>query len=387
MTMRLMAVLLALVGVACGSGTNANTSTAVDCQVASVTHTDDCVRMNQVQVLGTHNSYHLAPAPALLAALGERGRNLDYTHRPLNEQLAMGIRQFELDVFADPEGGHYSAPAGLRLVPGLETPPANMRMPGFKVLHVQDIDFRSTCPTFVACLTLVRDWSQAHPGHVPILILVEAKDSVPSGPDGIRFVQPVAIDAAQLLALDAEIRSVFDSAHVVTPDDVRGSHATLNQAIRSQGWPRLREARGKVLFALDNTGAHRERYLEGASSLEGRMMFVSSPPGDPSSAFLKMNEAVGGEAMRIREMVASGYLVRTRADVPTDEARSGDTTRRDHALRSGAQYVSTDYPEASPFGSGYVARLPGAAGLAARCNPVATTPACRDEWLEPSAAR
>ena len=113
MTIRLMAVLLALAGVACGSSPNGATSVVTDCQVASVAHIDDCVRMNQLQVLGTHNSYHLAAAPALLAALGEHGRNLDYTHRPLTEQLARGIRQFELDVFADPEGGHYSAPAGL----------------------------------------------------------------------------------------------------------------------------------------------------------------------------------------------------------------------------------------------------------------------------------
>mgnify|MGYP001317294336 FL=1 len=108
-----------------------------------------------------------------------------------------------------------------------------MRVPGLKVLHVQDIDFRSTCPTLVACLTQVRDWSQAHPDHVPILILIEAKDNVPSNPGGIEFVQPVAIDGAQLRALDAEIRSVFASAHLITPDDVRGPHATLNEAIRS----------------------------------------------------------------------------------------------------------------------------------------------------------
>lgn len=384
-----MTVLLALACAACGTGSDAPAPAAAttDCQAPSATQIDDCVRMNQVQVLGTHNSYHVAPAPALLASLGERGRNLDYTHRPLDEQLALGVRQFELDVFADPEGGRYATPAGLRLVPGLEPPPAIMREPGFKVLHVQDIDFRSTCPTLVACLTLVRDWSRAHPDHVPILILVEAKDSAPRDPNGIGFVQPVPIDAAQFRALDAEIRSVFDAAHLVTPDDVRGSHATLHEAVRTQGWPLLREARGKVFFALDNTGAHREQYLEGAPALEGRVMFVSAPPGEPSSAFLKMNEAVGEDEARIREMVAAGYLVRTRADVPTDEARSGDTTRRDHALRSGAQYVSTDYPEPSPFGSGYVARLPGPEGLAARCNPIVTTPACRDEWLEPSSAR
>src|SRR5947209_5695715 len=68
------------------------------------------LRLNQIQVIGTHNSYHLAPAPAVLELIATAGRSraegLDYTHRPLREQFArLGIRQIELDVFADPKGG------------------------------------------------------------------------------------------------------------------------------------------------------------------------------------------------------------------------------------------------------------------------------------------
>lgn len=348
---------------------------------------DASIRLNQVQVLGTHNSYHIEPEPALLAALGDRGRNAAYTHRPLRDQLEMGIRQFELDVFADPEGGRYASPAAERLVTGLEPPSSVLRTPGFKVLHVQDLDYRTTCATLVACLTELRDWSRAHPAHVPIMVLLEAKDGVPRDPDGIGFVRPVSIGPAEFQALDAEIRSVFDADHLLTPDDVRGRHPTLHAAIRADGWPLLRDVRGKLLFALDNTDDHRLHYLADAPSLEGRVMFVSSPPGEPSSAFLKMNEATGEEGTRIRRRVEEGYLVRTRADVPTQEARSGDTTRRDAAFRSGAQYVSTDYPEPSPFGSGYVARLPGAETLPARCNPVTAPPTCRHDQLEPPAAK
>jgi len=112
------------------------------------------------------------------------------------------------------------------------------------------------------------------------------------------------------------------------------------------------------------------------------MLFVSSAPKEPAAAFIKMNEALGEEEERIRQRVRNGFLIRTRADIPTEEARTGSTTRRDSAFRSGAHYVSTDYPEASPFGSGYVARLPGAERLAARCNPVNAPAGCRDEWLE-----
>src|SRR5688572_7080886 len=154
------------------------------CSAITLSTVDDCVRLNQIQVLGTHNSYHIAPTPALQTSLGERARDADYTHRPLTEQLSrLGIRQFELDVFADPEGGRYASPAALRMVKGLEPPGPELRVPGLKVLHVQDIDYRTTCPTLVRCLTEIRDWSLANPRHVPIMILIEAKDSVPRDPD------------------------------------------------------------------------------------------------------------------------------------------------------------------------------------------------------------
>jgi hypothetical protein len=371
----LSVLLLACLAAACGRGG--------DCSTLTADTIDGCVRLNQLQVLGTHNSYHLAPEPALLEAGGERLVTYEYTHRTLTEQLSqLHVRQFELDVFADPEGGRYASPAALGLVPGLEAPGPVMRQPGLKVLHVQDIDYRSTCPTLVACLTEIRDWSRAHPTHVPIMILVEAKDSMPREAERITFVEPIPFGAAELRAIDDEIRAVFDEDHLITPDRVRGPHATLQEAIRTTGWPLLRDARGKVLFALDNTEEHRLRYLEGNPSLEGRVMFVSSPPGEPSAAFLKMNEALGEDAARIREMVQAGYLVRTRADVSTVEARSGDTARRDNAFQSGAHYVSTDYPEVSPFGSGYIARLPEAAQRPARCNPITAPPGCRAEWLE-----
>jgi len=50
-----------------------------------------------------------------------------------------------------------------------------MEKPGFKVMHVQDVDYRSACEPFTACLAEVRAWSKAHPNHLPVFILVETK--------------------------------------------------------------------------------------------------------------------------------------------------------------------------------------------------------------------
>jgi hypothetical protein len=213
-----------------------------------------------------------------------------------------------------------------------------------------------------------------------MMILIEAKDGTIPDPANLGFVTPLPIGATELDALDAEIRSVFADDELITPDTVRADHDTLEEAVLTDGWPTLGESRGKVLFALDNEDAKRDAYIDGHGSLAGRVMFTSSPAGTPEAAFMKLNDAVGDEAA-IREAVAAGYIVRTRADADTAEARTGDTTARDAALRSGAQWISTDYPVPDPrFGTGYFVEIPG--GTPARCNPVNAPPECTSEDIE-----
>ncbi len=353
---------------------------------------DNCMRLNHVQVLGTHNSYHIEPRPALLALIASidplAAASMEYTHRPLDEQFGLlGIRQVELDVFADPDGGLFAVPLGPILVQGFPDPiKPELVAPGLKVLHIPDIDFETTCLTFVSCLQTIKAWSDANPGHLPLMVLVEAKDDplvLPPGvlPPGVPpLTVPVPFGAQELDGIDAEIRSVFPDDQLITPDDVRGDRATLEQAVLKDGWPTLNESRGRLLFALDNTDAKRDVYLAGHPSLSGRVMFTSSPPGSPESAFVKVNEPLGNEAF-ISELVAAGYIVRTRADADTLEARFGLTARRDAALASGAQFVSTDYPEPDPdFSTGYFVEIAG--GANARCNPVLSPPGCDSAALE-----
>src|SRR5437879_8623398 len=86
------------------------------------------VRLNLIQVLGTHNSYHVHAGPSLFSLLRNfspaLADSLDYGQLPLDQQLSdQGIRQFELDVFTDPAGGLYSDPAGPRIVAQSGLPP------------------------------------------------------------------------------------------------------------------------------------------------------------------------------------------------------------------------------------------------------------------------
>ncbi len=353
---------------------------------------DNCMRLNHVQLIGTHNSYHIEPRPALLALIASidpaAAASMEYTHLPLDEQLELlGIRQVELDVYADPDGGRFAVPIGPILVQGFPDPiKPELLAPGLKVLHIPDIDFETTCLTFVSCLQTIKAWSDANPSHLPLMVLVEAKDDplvLPPGvlPPGVPpLTVPVPFGAQELDGIDAEIRSVFPDDQLITPDDVRGDRATLEQAVLKDGWPTLNESRGRLLFAFDNTDGKRDLYLDGHPSLQGRVMFTSSPPGSPESAFVKVNQPLGNEAV-ISERVAAGYIVRTRADADTLEARFGLTARRDAALASGAQFVSTDYPEPDPdFSTGYLVEIAG--GANARCNPVLSPPGCDSAALE-----
>ena len=161
---------------------------------------------------------------------------------------------------------------------------------------------------------------------------------------------------------------MFASDQLIVPDDVRGNYATLESAVLTQGWLPLQESRGRIMFALDNGGETLQRYISGHPSLEGRVLFTDSEPGTAEAAFIKQNDPLANPG-EIEMLVELGYMVRTRADADTVQARNGDTTQRDAALASGAHFISTDYPVPNPeFGTDYQVSIPG--GNIARCNPV-----------------
>lgn len=347
---------------------------------------DSNLRMNQIQVLGTHNSYHIQPRDSILDVLAAfdpaLAPTLEYTALPLAEQFDRGVRQIELDIFADPQGGHYANRLGLVVVG--EDPVSGLPeldAPGLKVLHVQDIDFETHCLTFVACLTIMKDWSDANPGHLPIVVMIEAKEETIPDPLELGFAIPFAFGPGDVDGIDAEILSVFPRAQLITPDDVRGEHATLEEAVLTSGWPTLDRARGRILFAFLNRGAAREHYRDGHPALAGRVMFTNSEPGEPDAAWFNVNNALD-DFQQIRNLVAAGYLVRTRADEETRQAREGDYSLQQAAFDSGGHTVSTDYVVPDPdFGTGYVAAVPG--GTVARCNPVTAPADCVSALIAP----
>jgi len=349
---------------------------------------DKMVKINQIQVIGSHNSYHTGFAPSERKYMEMKNPKalfaLDYKHAPLPDQLSGGVRQIEIDVFADAKGGRYAhlpiddaaVKAGLPADPDFD-PQHEMDKPGFKVMHVQGVDQRSTCHTFVRCLTVVREWSKQHPQHVPIFILVESKED--DGKERPDMIKTEPFTPAVFDALDAEIRSVFQPGEYITPDEVRGNLSSLEAAVHAGGWPTLEKARGRVVFLMDQH-KHGPIYAQGHPGLKGRILFTNSDPGKLETAFVEQND---GSIDAINALVKQGYLVRTRTDEGTKQARTNDTTRRDLALSSGAQMISTDYPGSEPSEwTGFKVALPDS--LVARCNPVNKPEGCVDTLLEPA---
>jgi hypothetical protein len=290
---------------------------------------DDALAFQHVQAKGTHNSYHVAAAepPSV---------DLAFTHRPLDEQLgAQGVRQFELDLNIDAFEER------------------------FEVYHFLRIDEETTCRLLVDCLRDLKGWSDDHPAHHPIAVMLEIKDGFdPAYAD--RFFE----------LLEAEILSVWPRERLVTPDVVRGGDATLAEAIATRGWPALGELRGKALLFLLDEGEHRRVYTHGDASLDGRLAFATVDLGAPYAAVHKIDDPVAGAA-DIAAAVAAGMLIRTRIDRVGDTGPEVDPDLFDAALGSGAHFLSTDVPDTA---------LPG--GAPSRCNPVTAPAACTAEAVE-----
>ncbi len=290
----------------------------------------DDLRINQLQYVGTHNSYHLRDPKRK-----QQIRGSDYSHAPLDVQLDRGVRSFELDL-------HY-------------------RDGQFEVFHVPLVDEVSSCPTLDDALATIRAWSEEHPRHVPISFLFELKREGPRIDKRIK-----AVDAAALDQLDAQLRAGLGKGQIITPDDVRGTASTLRDAVTSSGWPTLADARGKVLFVLHDNRQTRDLYTDGRPSLSGRVMFVRSDPARDDAATLVLDNPTDPDIPRLAK---EGYFIRTRADSGLRADPPQQPARRAAAMGSGAHILSTDFPTGeADADTGYVVQFDGAAP--ARVNPV-----------------
>jgi hypothetical protein len=352
------------------------------------------LKLNQVQIIGSHNSYKKLPDPRVMKFLMKMrkhlGKNLDpigidYGHTTIDSQFSdYHMRGLEIDIYNDPKGGVFYKRKINAFVHGIKQKsnvPALLK-PGFKVLHIKDVDYQTLYYTFKDALTAIKKWSDEHPNHLPLFINIETKTRGPAEASGLLrflgFKRMVPFDAAACDSIDAETKAVFgkDLTNILTPDRLRGKYASLEDMATHNGWPRLDECRGKVVFIM--LGDAKDMYAEGHQSLTGRAMCTYSKPGNPEAAFI-MKDNPERDSSKITALVKEGYIVRTRSDAGTMESRNNDSTRRQAAFNSGAQITSTDYYRPDLRFSTFTVQWDGI--HAGRVNPI-SSPAKKDEWLK-----
>ncbi|TWI95594.1 calcium-dependent phosphoinositide phospholipase C [Mucilaginibacter frigoritolerans] len=331
---------------------------------------NDDLPINKIQVIGSHNSYKQAIDPKLFRMMQLRDSvgmsKIDYDHIGFADQLNLGLLNLEIDVYSDEKGGKYAHPKGLQWVK--DQPPfdpnGEMLEPGFKVFHITDLDFRSNCLTLKDGLRQLKAWSDAHPDHNPIFITIEPKDEKPKNPV---FTTPEIFTEKTFEDLDNEFLKYLGKENIITPDQVRGKYATLEDAVLHDNWPTLKQAKGKFLFILDAKERKKDLYIAGHPSLKGRVLFANADAGTPEAAMMILNNPKDNA---IKDLVKKGYIIRTRADGDTKEARENDKSGFEAAKASGAQIITTDYYQKSThFKSDYVVSFDGESKYF-RLNPV-----------------
>ncbi|CAM9998141.1 unnamed protein product [Ectocarpus sp. 12 AP-2014] len=207
--------------------------------------------INQLQVIGTHNSYHRRTyVPAL-------SDYWDYHYPSLTAQLDAGIRHLELDIHYDWKTGRWF------------------------VFHLSILDAVSSCNCLSVCLAEIREWSDTHPTHHILFIEIELKLTG----DFLQLCGEKTPDAdhTAFRAMQETIIDEFPLDRILTPREVRGDYETLAEAVTATtsasdlfvpttasstsaessgsggvaregmagGWPLVDETRGKVLFIID----------------------------------------------------------------------------------------------------------------------------------------
>ena len=91
-----------------------------------------------------------------------------------------------------------------------------------------------------ACLGDVRAWSDAHPGHDVVTVYLDKKQGWGNG--------------RRPIDLDTLLAGVFSNGAIVTPGELKGTHATLRAAAEAQAWPHMDALKGRLLFVLTGGG-------------------------------------------------------------------------------------------------------------------------------------
>ena len=278
------------------------------------------VKYNEMAFLATHNSYQRLSTettrnfqiPFKVLALGLKKFNkVDFDSDTLTNQFEQGIRSIELDIEAMEKESGIS----------------------FTVMHKPVFDSATTCFDFGMALEEIVMWSNHNPNHLPISIIIEAKQDV--GPvDGLKIF---SIKHAE--QFDNLLREKLGDK-LLTPQDFLGEHATFEDMRNADDWMKVKDMLGKVVVILHENKMTKD-YVKRDETLRTQAMI-------PSVLYKQRNRHYAGiiiennpkKALERQDVFESGnFMVRTRAD---SYPKFSDT-RYERTERCTSQIITSDY--------------------------------------------
>ncbi|MPM66338.1 hypothetical protein SDC9_113245 [bioreactor metagenome] len=199
-----------------------------------------------------------------------------------------------------------------------------------RVCHIPIFDMNSSCYDLKTALKEIKMWSDNNPSHLPITILIEPKVAFLN--EGTIFHQFSLADA-KLLDTDLA-EGLGDSLY--TPQDMMKGYTSFTQLRETIGSVPLEETLGKVLVIFHPSAVTND-YYAADESLMTQKMFPSVSPDKENALFVLENDPY---SENIASLVAQNYIVRTRAD----SFLFYSNEKREKAVESGAQIISSDYP-------------------------------------------
>jgi hypothetical protein len=273
--------------------------------------TDD-LRLNQIQMLATHNSYKKTGVPLgrLFVGLGTNDFNeakaLKYGYQTITNQLSLGIRSMEFDL--------------------------RLRKTNFELNHVPLVDNSSVAPNFKLALEEIKMFSSNHPNHMPIVIIMEIKDDWMILDHALQ-----KIETRHLITLNDLIKDTLED-HLFVPNDMIEPNLSLKASIDLNGWPKINTLLGKVIFVL-HPGSFTDLYHQIDETLETLPMFIGLYHNQIDRDYASFVVHNTPDVLLIQQMVAQNLIVRTRMDSDLVFLE----TRFQNAIESGAQILTTDF--------------------------------------------
>ncbi len=284
---------------------------------------EDGVKLNEIAILGTHNSYQrLATAETRFAmniidtiTFKKAGLNtFDFEMDTLTEQLEMGIRNVEIDI---------------------ETLDKDDKIE-FKVTHNSFVDNASSAYDFTKALQEIKMWSDNNPEHIPVIIIVEPKSFVVE----INGMKKFSLEYAK--ELDKIVGDTLGDS-LLTPEDMLRDYQSFKEMRENDDWISLKEAQGKILVLLHDCDVT-ESYIALDETIKTQKMFPMLRYDDRNesyTSFILENDAFRANERKAENIDESSLIVRTRADVYPEYSDE----RYEVIETCGSQIITTDFPE------------------------------------------